>query len=361
MRRRTNETHQGRRPNTTNSRRTTNNAYNQRPGPGRSSGSSSIPAAATIWLPLLSQRLGIKTKRQQETFLVACIAFLLAIWYLTPLADYAATAILWTVPVDSDVSLGKEALRSLQQKYPPVMDRWGVKKVGLELVNAGYWAKNSNNQNHNNDGLFDNLEQYDWDFGVVHAPQTVNAFALPGGIVRVTDALLNNLSLTNAELAALLGHEMGHVLHRHTQKRAVKNRLLSTIWEAFVYEDHDGYDESFGEAVAEGLWNGASHLGDLAFSRADEYQADGAAWDLLASTYGANDDSLGHHRSSSRLYYDRYHPTSVRGLLRKLWDYQGGSGSTSWEMTHPGTKDRMDVLEKKWNSLSFMEKQRFAA
>ena len=77
--------------------------------------------------------------------------------------------------------------------------------------------------------------------------QIVNAFALPGGIVRVTDSLLQNLALTDGELAALLGHEMGHILHRHSQKRAVKNKLLSTIWGAFVYEDNDGYDESFGD------------------------------------------------------------------------------------------------------------------
>ncbi|KAL7524030.1 hypothetical protein ACHAXR_001193, partial [Thalassiosira sp. AJA248-18] len=295
-------------------------------------------------------------KRQQEVFLVACLALLLAVWFLTPLSDYATTLILWTVPIKSDISLGKEALISLEQKYPPVMDRWGVRKIGLELVNSSKYyysstttnTNNNNNNDNNHNGLFENVKQYKWDFGVVHAPD-VNAFALPGGIVRVTDALLQNLALTDSELAALIGHEMGHVLHRHSQKRAVKNRLLSTIWEAFVYEDHDGYDESFGEAVAEGLWKSASYLGELAFSRADEYQADEASWDLLASTY-----SIG-GGSSAR----QYHPKSVRRLLRKLWEYQGGSGSTSWESTHPGTKDRIDALGKKWNSLTMAEKRKF--
>lgn len=245
--------------------------------------------------------------------------------------------------MESDVDLGRQAVLSLEQKYPPVVDRWGVSKIGLELVEASSYSS-ATNQN----SLFDNIQQYKWDFGVVHAPQIVNAFALPGGIVRVTDALLTNLALTNDELAALIGHEMGHVLHRHTQKRAVKNRLLSTIWEAFVYEDHDGYDESFGEAVGEGLWKSASYLGELSFSRTDEYQADDAAWDLLSSTY-----SFGHSS------VQQYHPRSVRRLLRKLWEYQGGSGSTSWESTHPGTKDRIDALENKWNALTLAEKRRF--
>ena len=200
----------------------------------------------------------------------------------------------------------------------------------------------------NNPGIFDNARRYSWDFGVVHAPRIVNAFALPGGIVRVTDALLAELSLSDSELAALLGHEMGHVLHRHAQKRTIKQSLLSTVWEAFVYEDHDGHDESFGEAVSEGLWKSAEYLGGLAFSRADEYQADEAAWDLLSSTYDS-------HRSDA----PRYHPKSVGRLLRKLWDYQGGSGSTSWESTHPGTRDRIDSLERKWDSLTVAERRRF--
>lgn len=186
---------------------------------------------------------------------------------------------------------------------------------------------------------------------MVRAPHgIVNAFALPGGIVRVTDSLLTNLALADDELAALIGHEMGHVLHRHAQKRAVKNRLISTIWDAFFYEDNDGHDESFGEAVAEGLWKSASYLGELAFSRLDEYQADNAAWDLLAGTY-----SFGNYHGARR----QYHPGAVRRLLRKLWEYQGGSGSTSWESTHPGTRDRMDALKKKWNSLTLVEKRRF--
>mmetsp|Transcript_30170 Transcript_30170/g.51363 ORF Transcript_30170/g.51363 Transcript_30170/m.51363 type:complete len:340 (+) Transcript_30170:158-1177(+) len=319
--------------------RNSNNTFHQRPS------DSGIPAA-TVWLPILSRHLGIKTKQQQEIFLVACVASILAIWFFTPISDYIATWILWTVPVDSDVDLGRAALVSLEQQYPPVIDRWGVQRIGFELVKA---SSHSTNQNIN--AAFENIRQYKWDFGVVHAPKIVNAFALPGGIVRVTDTLLRTLSLTDAELAALISHEMGHVLHRHTQKRAVKTRLLSTIWEAFVYEDHDGYEESFGEAVAEGLWNSASYLGGLAFSRADEYQADDAAWELLSSTYQST--YHGHDRTR------KYSPKSVRRLLQKLWDYQGGSGETSWESTHPGTRDRMDALDKKWNKLMWAQKRMF--
>ncbi|KAL7487267.1 hypothetical protein ACHAW6_015379 [Cyclotella cf. meneghiniana] len=312
------------------------------------------PSVTKCLLPVLSRHLGIKTRRQQELFLVGCISVILALWFLTPLSDYCATLILYTVPIESDVALGRKALLSLERKYPRVHDRWGVTRIGSELVNAGTFSKRdpSYRQLQQNPNLFDNIEIYEWDFGVVKAPpDMVNAFALPGGIVRVTDSLLNTLHLTDAELAALLGHEMGHILYRHSQKRTIKNHLLSTIWEAFSYEDNYGYSEAFGEAVAEGLWKSASFLGELAFSRSDEYQADEAAWDLLASTYSTE--------VRRKLDARQFHPMSVKSLLSKLWKYQGGSGSTSWESTHPGTKDRIDALQKKLNTLDPLTKRRF--
>lgn len=315
--------------------------------PYRQRSSRRATPSATKWLlPILSQ-YGIKTRKQQELFLLSCIALVLAAWFLTPLSDYFAIWILYTVPIESDVALGREALISLEQKYPPVRDRWGVNDVGLELVKAGTFANR-----YENNPDFHNIQHYKWDFGIVKAPHDmINAFALPGGIVRVTDSLLKTLQLTEGELAALIGHEMGHVLHRHTQKRTIKKHLLSTIWDALSYEDHDGYDESFGEAVAEGLWKSASLFGELAFSRSDEYQADDTAWDLLASIY-----------SSSGHKYDvrPHHPKSMKSLLSKLWSIQGGSGATSWESTHPGTKDRIAALQKKWEALSFAERRRFA-
>ncbi len=306
-----------------------------------------IPTAS-IWFPVLTSKLGIKSKRQQELFLVACIAIVLFLWYMTPLSDYCASLILWTVPVESDVALGRESLLSLERKYPQVPDRWGVKSIGSELVKSGrISAEDGRDENH----LFDNIHLYHWDFGVVHAPQVVNAFALPGGVVRVTDTLLRVLDLTDGELAALIGHEMGHVLHRHSQKRVVKNRLLTTIWEAFTFDDEDNTNEkSFGQAVGEGLWKSASFLGDMAFSRADEYQADEVAWDILASTYS------NYH---GQRYIRHYHPRNVRRLLEKLWDFQGGFGSTTWESTHPGTKDRIKALEEKWDKLNFFDKRKF--
>jgi len=308
--------------------------------------------AASIWLPILGHHLGIRNRKHHELLLLAIITSILALWFLTPLSDYCAACILWNVPVITDVELGRQSIVSLESKYPRVQDRWGVQKIGMELVKAGRNARynDNNNNNHFFGSIFDNIDEYEWDFGVVHAPNLVNAFALPGGIIRVTDSLLQHLYLSNGEIAALLGHEMGHVLHRHSQRRVIKQRFISTLWDAFVYEDNDGYEESFGEAVAEGLWKSASYLGDLGFSRRDEYQADAAAWDLLSATYLDN-----------KYVLRRYHPNSVKKLLTKLWDFQGrdASATAGWESTHPGTKERIDALKEKWSKLDSRQKRRF--
>ena len=51
-----------------------------------------------------------------------------------------------------------------------------------------------------------------WTFGVINSAE-INAFAAPGGYVLVTSALYN-LAGSDADLAAVLGHEINHIVHR---------------------------------------------------------------------------------------------------------------------------------------------------
>jgi Zn-dependent protease with chaperone function len=251
----------------------------------------------------------------------------LGLWYLTPVSDWITNAVLVFVPIEADIDLGREAWRSMD--YRSVQDRWGVHRIGHELVSKLSQDLNSAN------------EEMPWSFGVIHA-DFVNAFALPGGIVRVTDALLEQLQLSDAELAALIGHEMGHVLHRHSQARVLKEKLITYLLQAVFYEDNDGYEETFGEAVGELLLKSATFLGKQSFSRKNEYEADATAWQLLGTSR-------------------HYSPQAVESLLQKLWDLQGGSGETAWESTHPGTADRIEALKVKWEELPLGERRRLKA
>ena len=68
---------------------------------------------------------------------------------------------------------------------------------------------------------------YEYDFHLLADPQTVNAFALPGGQVFITRALYDLLQ-TKAQLAGVLGHEIGHVVARHSAEQIAKAKLTGS-------------------------------------------------------------------------------------------------------------------------------------
>ncbi|KAG7344728.1 M48-family peptidase [Nitzschia inconspicua] len=307
----------------------------------------------------------------------------LGVWYLTPLSEVVVEEFLLPlVPVASDVEMGQQALLELKgggrrrhrdghrtndnngspsqssSSFSTTKDtardvydpHWTplIQSIGWELVDA---ATTTDRHRHNQpkqqqqqqqQGLSAvSIDEYAWDFGIIQqSPPIVNAFCLPGGIIRMTHELLHKLHLTHGELAALIGHEMGHAIHRHAQARRLQHQIVSYVLKALVYQDDDDHQESFGEAVGELLVNSADWLGRQSFSRRDEYQADSTSWDLLVAS-------------------KRYDPRAMQTLLQKLWTYHGQQGGhTSWESTHPGTLDRIEALEQKYQALSNTEKKR---
>lgn len=62
---------------------------------------------------------------------------------------------------------------------------------------------------------------YPFEFHLLRDPQTVNAFALPGGQIFITAALLGRMT-SEAQLAAVFGHEIGHVVGRHGAEHLAK-------------------------------------------------------------------------------------------------------------------------------------------
>lgn len=103
-----------------------------------------------------------------------------------------------------------------------------------------------------------------------------NAFAIPGGYVYVTRqlmALMNN----EAELAAVLGHEVGHVAARHSQQRqsvAQRNAIIGVLGQ--VLAGAVAGDSQIGQILGQGIGTGA-HLATLGYSRSQETQSDDLA------------------------------------------------------------------------------------
>ncbi|HND75422.1 MAG TPA: M48 family metalloprotease, partial [Saprospiraceae bacterium] len=69
---------------------------------------------------------------------------------------------------------------------------------------------------------------YKFDFHLLADPNTVNAFALPGGQIFITDGLLRRLK-TEDQLAGVLGHEAGHVVARHSAEKMAEDQLYQGI------------------------------------------------------------------------------------------------------------------------------------
>jgi predicted Zn-dependent protease len=110
---------------------------------------------------------------------------------------------------------------------------------------------------------------YEYKYHLLADPNTVNAFALPGGQVFITKALYDKLQ-DEAELAGVLGHETGHVVERHSAQQMAKGQLgqsLVTATGIAASRNGSGYAAS---ALAQMVDNTIM----LRFSREDESQAD---------------------------------------------------------------------------------------
>src|SRR5262245_13416371 len=114
---------------------------------------------------------------------------------------------------------------------------------------------------------------YQFSFNLLKDPQTINAFALPGGPVFVTQSLLAKLE-NEAQLAGVIGHEIGHVVARHSAEHLAKSQLAQVLVGAVGVASSDEEHPSRGQmaAAASAL---VAELVNLRYSRQDEMESDG--------------------------------------------------------------------------------------
>lgn len=167
------------------------------------------------------------------------------------------------------------------------------------------------------------------DFTVVLLDSPVdNAFATPGGYVYVTRGLLALMN-DEAELAAVLGHEVGHVAARHSQRRqktAQRNSILSVLGQVLV--GAVAGDSGLGQLLGQGINTGAQ-LATLGFSRSQETESDDLAVNYLRGA-GYDSDSLASMLASL---------AAQNGLNKQL---AGDARSVPvWASTHPDPGSRI--------------------
>lgn len=111
---------------------------------------------------------------------------------------------------------------------------------------------------------------YDFDCHLLADARTVDAFALPGGQVFITTGLLAR-SPSDAALAGVLGHEIGHVLARHGTERIAGLRIAPGLNGAAVLAEYNPADPASRRKAAVAALIG--QLIDLRFSPREEAEA----------------------------------------------------------------------------------------
>jgi predicted Zn-dependent protease len=170
-----------------------------------------------------------------------------------------------------------------------------VREVGERLVARSVAAKSP----------------YKFSFHVLADSRTVNAFALPGGPIFITEGLLRLLK-TEAELAGVLGHEIGHVIARHSSERLAKQQLTQGLLSALVIGSGDYTTAQIGQMVGSMI--------NMSYGREDELESDALGIRIMAEV--------------------GYDPRALIRVMEVLAQASGGSRQPEFFSTHPAPENR---------------------
>ena len=218
-----------------------------------------------------------------------------------------------------EVQIGKESDQAIITQYglydDPEMAAY-VDKLGQELLAVSHLRREDTPAE---------MRNTPFTFRLLDSP-VVNAFALPGGYVYITRGLMAHLE-NEAQLAVVLGHEIGHVVGRHASKRAAA--------------------QQFGQlAVIAGAVGAQSVLGGNAGEQV--LNTAGTAAGLLFLSYGRDDeresDRLGVEYSALEGYESGEGSAFFR-TLKRLSD-QAGQSIPSFLSTHPDPGERELTIQR---------------
>ncbi len=164
--------------------------------------------------------------------------------------------------------------------------------------------------------------QLPWTFRILDSP-VVNAFALPGGFVYVTRGLLAYTN-SEAELAGVLGHEIGHVTGRHS-----RGRSRASTWLSIGLLAGSLLSGTVRDIVNTGLPQQVSGLFLLKYSRDQELDAD--------------ERGIGYATAAG------YDPRGIGGFFETLQNLEEQSDRKKvpgWVSTHPQVDDRIERSEQ---------------
>jgi beta-barrel assembly-enhancing protease len=268
------------------------------------------------WISIPSYRwtereLGFRWTRAIGFAVLLCISGLLA----APAVRGQRTELKppWNIySPQADVNVGKQNAALLEKRLPlcndPKVDAY-LTKLGLRLANE----------------LPTRGVHYPWEFHCVN-DKAINAFALPGGFVFINRGAIE-ASDNEAQLAAVMGHELSHVALRHGTAQASKAQLAQGA--AGIFGSLFG-GSTGGALLTQGVALGAGGV-LLHYSRADETQA----------------DVMG----TQALYDAGYDPRAMAQFFEKLQTETAGKNPPQFLSDHPNPDHRVERVDEEIDKL----------
>lgn len=202
---------------------------------------------------------------------------------------------------EQEIAIGLQSAPEMAQQhgglYPDERLQTFVDAVGQKLVNNSMARETP----------------YKYDFHLLADDRTINAFALPGGQIFITYALFSKLN--EAQLAGVLGHEVGHVIGRHSAERIAE----SDFWRTLTMGASVGGDMG-------GLVSGIGQNTLLKNGRGDELESDDLGVLLMI-------------RSG-------YNPREMIKVMEILKAAGGPNRVPEFQSTHPDPENRIEKIKE---------------
>ncbi|MEM9775635.1 MAG: M48 family metallopeptidase [Chloroflexota bacterium] len=210
---------------------------------------------------------------------------------------------------NQEIEMGLQAVPQMIQQFggldPDPEAQALVDMVGQRLVRNSYATKS----------------EYPFEFTLLADDQTINAFALPGGPIFITAALFNKLE-TEAQLAGVLGHEIGHVIARHGAQRIAKQELTEGLTGAVVMAACESGTSCQGtQRMAQMVGN----MVNMSYGREDEIESDRLGLEIMLEA--------------------GYNPAAMIGVMEVLAEAGGGARQPEIFSTHPDPGNRLGRIE----------------
>jgi predicted Zn-dependent protease len=218
--------------------------------------------------------------------------------------------------VEQEIALGLQAAPEMAAQHggldPDPQAQALVDQIGQQIVQSSPASRSP----------------YQFEFHLLEDPQTINAFALPGGQIFITRALFDRLT-TEGQLAGVLGHEVGHVIGRHSAEHLAKAKLTEGLTGAAVIATYDPDNPgSVGTAQIAAM---IGQLVNMKFGREDELESDFFGVCFIEDA--------------------GYDPNELIGVMEILGEANQGAAPPEFFSTHPSTGNRIEQIQSAIQSL----------